>query len=121
MAPSMASAVRYLVDEIRALGVRAAADPAELPDLPGVLVYPSVADFSRFDGTLELALDVILVASGVPSLAALDQLDELVSILGREILTGELRAVTLNLPSLTSGGDPVPALMATVSLQVTEE
>lgn len=123
MAPSVADGVRQIVQVIQGLGLNAAAEPSDLGDLPGVLVYPNTITYERLaDDVLDLTADLLLVAGAGPALSALDQLDGLLAALLVPLQLREVRAVTLALPSLTGGtADPLPALQATVQFQITEE
>jgi hypothetical protein len=100
-----------LVDELTAAGIRATADQRYL-NPPGALVTLSAVNLARLRGS-DVDAIVYLVA---PNMGAVDALRVLDPMIGPAAsVTGAARFEAFPLPNL-DGGDPLPALRATVTL-----
>lgn len=96
-----------------------ALDPNDA-NLPGVLLYPNLLDWTTLDGIdYDLAVDLLMVAGGVPARDAVAQLDQLLRAVRSVLPITDVRAVSLLLPAHSP--DPLPALQATVSFRITRE
>lgn len=114
---SLAAGIRWAAATLSAAGAPAVIDPADV-QLPGVICYPATIEFEYLDqATFTLGVDLVFVASGASQADALDQLAALVSAARSVLPITELRAVTARLAGQSA--DPLPALVCTVTLQVT--
>lgn len=111
MGSGAADRLEQLVDDLTAAGVRATADQRYL-NPPGALVALSGVAFTRLAGPVVEAI-VYLVAPNAGAIDALRVLDDLID--PAVAVTGAGRFDAFPLPSL-DGGDPLPALRATVTL-----
>lgn len=114
---AVAGALVEVRDLLKAAGVNVAIEPADLV-LPGVILYPSLLTFERLDSaTFRMDVDLLFVAAQVRALDAIDQLDALIALVNQVLPVRELRAVMIQLASLSP--DELPAFQATVGLEVT--
>lgn len=116
-AEPIASGLVWVRDELRGGGLSASIEPADV-ELPGVIVYPSVADFGRLDvDTYELTVDLVLVAAQVRALDALDELDAVLAVVRAKFPgIGPCRAVMVNLAAHSP--DPLPGFQTSIVLSV---
>jgi hypothetical protein len=108
---SAADVLEQLVADLTAAGVRATVDQRTL-NPPGALVALSAVAFTRLAG-FEVEAVVYLVAPNTGTIDALRILDDLIG--PAAAVTGAARLEAFPLPDL-AGGDPLPALRATVTL-----
>lgn len=112
---ALASVAQALTDA----GVKAVVDPADLT-LPGAVVYPNAIDYDTLGaGDYQLTVDVVLVAGGIPTLPALDQLDGLLGTVRALWAIGEARAVSITLTNLSP--DPLPGLTTSITFNVSPD
>lgn len=102
-----------------ALSVSASIEARDLV-LPGILVTPGPIAFDRLDGqTVDLDVELLLVAGDTNPVTALDELTDLLlklrAYLGNAPSVAE--PMTVNLPSQSP--DPLPALRCPIPLTLT--
>lgn len=115
----LAAALDQVVATIKAAGVSAAVEAADL-DVPGVLVYPDRVDYDRLDATTyQIDVGLLFVAGQLRAPDALDALDALIDQVATVLPLRELRAVMVRLSS--QAADDLPAFQTTVSLAVSNE
>lgn len=103
--------------DLAGVGVKATSDPRRLA-LPGVLLYPTLIDFDRLDdNAATVPVDVLLIAKGLGTPQALDQLEALLAKVRQLWTVPTVEMVTATLPSLAP--DPLPAFRFTLTNQVT--
>lgn len=114
---AIGDALDEVVAQLTAAGITATTDPAAA-DLPGAIVYPARIDFDRLGGDgFDMDVDVVLVARQLVGRDAVDQLDTLVSAFRAWCPAVEFTAVSVALTS--QAADPLPALRATLPVEVT--
>jgi len=106
-----ADRLAQLVEDLSAAGVRATADQRTL-NPPGALVALHAVAFTRLAG-LDVEAVVYLVAPNAGTLDALAVLDNMID--PAALVTGADRFEAFPLSNL-DGGDPLPALRATITL-----
>lgn len=118
MAERFDVALRLLVNEIKATGIkRADVDPTKLT-APCVWVSVKSFDTPTLAGTLDMATQVVIVASDWKQSQSLTQLAGDLEMVLEAIddIDGEIEAATVSLPS--SGQTNLPALIINTTLEV---
>lgn len=116
---SLAEAVQWVVDALKGAGVTATVEAADA-DLPGVIVYPSLVDFDRLEAdAYEMTVDLLLVASQLRALDALDQLEDLLAKVRLVFPVTEARAIMVQLSSQSA--DQLPAFQCSILLSATPD
>ncbi len=109
--------VEQFAANLATVGLTGTSDPRKLP-VPGVLIYPAGLDFDRLDpDTATVDVEVILVAKGLGTPAALDQLEDSLGRVRQLWTVPAVEAVSVNLPNHSP--DPLPGLRFTLTTQVT--
>ncbi|MFT3876195.1 MAG: hypothetical protein QM708_07225 [Propioniciclava sp.] len=111
-------AVSWVVAQLAAAGISAAADPADL-NTPGVWVLPDTSTASTLDDQLhEVTILLYLIVGSLPATDALAALDGLLAGVRAAIRVRSVQAVTVALPNHNPAG--LPAYRATINLDIKE-
>lgn len=110
-------AVTWAVSQLRAAGLNACSDPADL-NTPGVWVAPATTHRPTLDQVeREVTLTLYLVTGSAAVPAILSSLDSLAAAVDTVVPLGDLEAVTLALPNHHLAG--LPAYRSTLTVTVT--
>lgn len=118
MAERFDVALRLLVNDIKATGIkRADVDPTKLT-APCVWVSVKSFDMATLGGTMDMATQVVIVAPDWQQSQSLTQLAADLEMVMEAIddIDGEIEAATVSLPS--SGQSNLPALIINTTLEV---
>lgn len=116
---NFSKAITWAVDKLRAAGLNACADPADL-NTPGIWVAPDRIVYLTLSGDVaEVTMTLYLVTGSGATPAILNTLDSLAAAVASVIeLADPLEAITLSLPNHNLAG--MPAYRTTVTLTLTE-
>lgn len=113
------AALADVAARLESAGIPAAVDPRELA-VPGAWVTVGPIGFDRLDGdtrTLQAVVYLLTRDTGTPD--ALDYLAEMIDAAAGILPVGDVTPQTLALPN--QSGDPLPAAVFTVDLEITPE
>lgn len=114
----IAAALEEVAAALALLDIKATHDPRRLP-VPGVLLYPAGIDFDRLDkNTAAVEVEFILVAKGLGTPQALEQLEEMLTKIRQAWPVGQVTAVNVNLPNHSP--DPLPGFSFSLPFEITE-
>lgn len=109
-------AINELVDNLKAAGIAATADPARL-ELPGVLVMPGTLAFPYLDGTqFDMEFNLYLLVNPKGGVENWVDLQDLLTKLRSVYEIPEALPVSVPLPNQNT--DPVPALLVTLKTTI---
>lgn len=113
----MLEVITWLADKLRAAGISACIDPADL-NTPGVWIAPNAESLDRLDSTRTVTVDVYLVTGSAGVVHELRSLDTLTAAARRVVNLPTVTALQLTLPNHHVSG--LPAYHAQLELEVSE-